>query len=137
MGQLRESLRKHRPLKKSATMYDEDTGSIFACESSFLTQKRKEIKRDSKNNPRFPSNPPNNNPGPNHYSVGDPKGTNPPCYTFGAKEQEKVGGGRKAWASPYMRTSSPFHYKADYELKWPGPGQHFTKPTATSNTNLT
>jgi len=134
-GLMRESLRKHRPLKKSATIYDDYTGIVEACDSYFLTQtKRKEIKQDTKNHPRFPNNPLNENPAPNYYNVQDVT-TSSPKYTFGAKEQGKVGGGQKAWASPYMRASTPFNYKTDYELKWPGPAQYFTKPT-TSKTNL-
>jgi len=58
-------------------------------------------------------------PGPAAYNICIQSSS--PSYTFGLKENTKNGGGRKCWARPFMRTSSPFLHKCDFERKWPTP----------------
>jgi len=135
---MRESLQKNRPFKTSTTIYDDFTGEVVTTDGFYLTQKKRVLAmQDSKNHPRFPAFPVSDNPAPNAYNINYKlNAANSPQYTFGAKETEKCGGGQKAWASPYMRSSTPYNYKADYELRWPSPGVHYVRPTTTENTTF-
>ncbi|CAK8691696.1 unnamed protein product [Clavelina lepadiformis] len=55
--------------------------------------------------------------------------TNAPAYSFGRKDAEKAGGGRKAWSKLWIRSHTPFTQKTEYELRWPSGSQYEQKST--------
>ncbi|XP_078686507.1 uncharacterized protein LOC144919134 [Branchiostoma floridae x Branchiostoma belcheri] len=47
--------------------------------------------------------------------------TNAPSFTFGRKSPPRNGGGRTAWATPWMQSESGFTKKTNFEKTWPTP----------------
>lgn len=55
--------------------------------------------------------------------------TNAPAFSFGRKDPEIKGSGRRAWAKLWFRSHSPFTHKTNYELNWPTPPHYEQKST--------